>query len=89
MILKGGFILFILTMSLMLNATYLALFKSNNRFIKKLGLFILILTVLSLISFRPAFTPTFIILWIAIGSVLNKRNRLMTDHEMDKLISFK
>lgn len=89
MILKGGFLLFLLTAFLMLNASYLALFKSNNKFIKRLGLFILILSILSLISFRPAFTPTFIILWIAIGTVLNKKNRLMNNEEIENLINFK
>ena len=75
MILKGGFVLFLLTVTLMINSAYLAIFKSNSKFIKRLGLFILIMTILSLISFRPAFTPTFIILWFAIGTVLNKNNR--------------
>ena len=89
MILKGGFLLFGLTAFLMFNAAYLALFKSKNRFVKRLGLFILILSILSLVSFRPAFTPTFIILWIAIGTVLNKKNRGMNNKEIEKLINFK
>ena len=89
MILKGGFVLFLLTVTLMLNSAYLAIFKSNNRFIKKLGLFILIMSILSLISFRPAFTPTFIILWTAIGTVLNKSNREMSNEDIEKRLSFK
>jgi len=86
MILKGGWLLFLSILFLMLNSCYLALFKSRNKFIKRLGLFILILSALSLISFRPAFTPTFIILWIAIGTVLNKKNRMMSDDEINNLI---
>jgi hypothetical protein len=89
MILKGGFVLFILTTYLMLNASYLAIFKSNSTFIKRLGYFILTLSILSLISFRPAFTPTFIILWTAIGTVLSKKNRQMTDGEIEKLVKLK
>ncbi len=82
MILKGGFLMLILNFSIMLRASYLAFFKSNNSFVKRLGLFIFSLTLLSLISFRPAFTPTFILLWMSIGTVLNKSNREMTDDEV-------
>ncbi|MDU8884649.1 hypothetical protein RXV94_00655 [Yeosuana sp. MJ-SS3] len=89
MILKGGFVLFLLTVTLMINSAYLAIFKSNSKFIKRLGLFILIMTILSLISFRPAFTPTFIILWFAIGTVLNKNNRKMTDEDIQKRFLFR
>lgn len=88
MILKGGFLLFIAKASLMLHSAYLALFKANNNFIKRLGLFILIISILSIVSFRPAFTPTFIILWMAIGTVLNKNYREMDDEEINNLIKF-
>ncbi|MDC0956438.1 hypothetical protein OAS44_01045 [Flavobacteriaceae bacterium] len=89
MILKGGFLLLILNFSMMLRAVYVAFFKSNNNFVKRLGLFILALTLLSLISFRPAFTPTFILLWMSIGTVLNKKNRMMTDEEIKSKLNFK
>lgn len=86
MILKGGFILFLTNLFIMIKSSYVALFKSNNKFTKRLGVFILIISILSLISFRPAFTPTFIILWTAIGTVLNPKNRNMTDQEINNLI---
>ncbi|MCP4970708.1 MAG: hypothetical protein GY932_08970 [Arcobacter sp.] len=89
MILKGGFVLLISTISLKLQAVYLALFKSKNNYVKRLGIFVLVLTIISLISFRPAFTPTFILLWISIGTVLSRRNRLMTDKEIEKILDLK
>ena len=89
MILKGGFLLLLLNFSLFLRAVYLAFFKSNNNFVKRLGLFILALTLLSLISFRPAFTPTFILLWMAIGTVLNKSNRALSDEEVRDILNFR
>jgi len=89
MILKGGFLLLFLNFGIMLRAVYVAFFKSNNNFVKRLGLFILALTLLSLISFRPAFTPTFILLWMSIGTVLNKKNRLMTDEDIKLKLNFK
>ncbi len=86
MILKGGFLLFGLNLLMMVYSAYLALFRSKNRFIRRLGIFILAITVLSVISFRPAFTPTFILLWISIGTVLNRRNRNLDDEEIYELI---
>jgi len=38
---------------------------------------------------RPAFTPTFILLWMAIGTVLSKKYRDMNDEEINALIKFK
>lgn len=87
MILKGGFLLFFLQFFMMFYSVYLALFKSRNKFSRRLGIFVLIISVLSIISFRPAFTPTFIILWISIGTILNRRNRNLEDQEIEKLIS--
>ncbi|WP_033959548.1 hypothetical protein [Psychroserpens jangbogonensis] len=89
MILKGGFLLLLLNFGLMLSSVYLAVFKSNNNFVKRLGLFILSLTLLSLISFRPAFTPTFILLWMSIGTVLSKKNRMMTNEEIESKLKIK
>jgi len=86
MILKGGMLLFLLTFSMMIYAVYLAIFRSKNSFVRRLGIYILLITLLSLISFRPAFTPTFILLWMSIGTVLSKRNRNMSDEEINQLI---
>jgi hypothetical protein len=89
MILKGGMVLLLLNFSIMIFSVYLAIFKSKNNFVKRLGIFILALTILSLISFRPAFTPTFILLWMSIGTVLSKKNRMMTNEEIESKISIK
>ena len=89
MILKGGFIMLILNFLMMIVSAYYGIFRSKNKFIKRLGFFILILLLLSIISFRPAYTPIFIILWTCIGSVLNQDNRLMTDSEVEEIIETK
>lgn len=89
MLLKGGLVLLILNVSMYIYAIYLALFKSNNKFIKRLGYYILIITALSLVSLRPAFTPTFILLWLSIGTVLSKKNRQLSNEEINALIKFK
>jgi hypothetical protein len=86
MILKGGFVMLILYSSLAIYAVYLALFKSNNKFVRRLGYYILIILILSIISLRPAFTPTFIIFWMAIGTVSVKKYRQMSNEEINKLI---
>jgi hypothetical protein len=89
MILKGGYVLMFLYSSLAFYASYLGLFKSKNNFTKRLGAYIAIILILSIISLRPAFTPTFIIFWMSIGTVLSKKHRNMTNHEIDNLIKFK
>ncbi|MGZ0015672.1 hypothetical protein [Yeosuana sp. AK3] len=86
MILKGGFIMLILNISVYLYASYVAIFKSNNKFIRRLGYFIFAVSSLSLIELRPTFTPLFIIFWIAIGTVSIKKYREMSDEEINKLI---
>ncbi|MFT4800478.1 MAG: hypothetical protein ACI93N_000236 [Flavobacteriaceae bacterium] len=88
MLLKGGGVLLILNVVISIITIYLALFRSNNKFIRRLGYYILIITILSLVSFRPAFTPTFIIFWMAIGTILNKKYRMLKDDEIEKLIQF-
>lgn len=89
MLLKGGYIMLILNIIIYIYTINVAIFRSNNKFIKRLGYYILVLSILSLVSFRPAFTPTFIIFWMAIGTVLNKKYRMMTDDEIQKIIKFK
>tara|TARA_B100001093_G_scaffold409908_1_gene399050 strand:- start:5500 stop:6591 length:1092 start_codon:yes stop_codon:yes gene_type:complete len=89
MILKGGVTLMILNFIFFMTASYTAIFKSHNRFIKALGYYILIISILSIVSMRPAFTPTFILFWMAIGTVLSKKHREMNDEEINALIKFK
>ncbi|WP_299062901.1 hypothetical protein [uncultured Polaribacter sp.] len=89
MILKGGFIMFILQITTYFYAIYLAVFKSNNTFIKRLGYYVLTITVVSLVEFRPSFTPTFILLWVSIGTVFNKKYRMMNNVEIKNLIKLK
>jgi hypothetical protein len=89
MILKGGFIMFFLQITTYIYAIRLAIFKSNNKFIKRLGYYILTITIVSLVEFRPAFTITFILLWVSIGTVFNKKYREMDDLEINKLLKFK
>ncbi|WP_242158103.1 hypothetical protein [Aestuariivivens sediminis] len=86
MILKGGMLLFLLNTLIYINAIYLALFKSSNKFVKRLGYYILVITLLSLVSLRPTFAPTFIFLWMAIGTVLPKKYRLMKDDEIYSVV---
>lgn len=88
MILKGGYVMLVLNVLLYFYAVFVGIFKSKNKFIKRLGYYILVITILSLVSFRPAFTPTFILFWMAIGTVLSKKYRIMNDKEINNLIQF-
>lgn len=89
MILKGGFILALINLFFFTYSSYVAIFKSNSKFIRRLGYFILGMTIISLIEFRPVFTPIFILLWMSIGTVLNAKYREMNDEEIESLISIR
>ena len=89
MILKGGFVMFFLHITTYIYAIRLAIFKSNNKFVKRLGYYILTITIVSLVEFRPAFTPTYILLWMSIGTVFNRKFREMDDSEIHQIIKFK
>lgn len=89
MILKGGFVLMLLNFIIFIYASYVAIFRAKSKFLRRLGYFIFILTILMIVEFRPTFSPIFIILWMAIGTVLNKKNREMTDEEVENIIRFK
>lgn len=89
MILKGGFLMLILYSSIAFYAAFLGIFKAKNKFVKRLGFYIAIILILSIISLRPAFTPTFIIFWVAIGTVLNKNYRNMSNEEITQLMKQK
>lgn len=87
MILKGGFVMLSLYTSLAFYAAYIGVFRAKNKFVKRLSLYVIIILILSIVSLRPAFTPTFIIFWIAIGTILNKDNRNMSNGEINQVIS--
>lgn len=89
MILKGGFTLFILNISIFSYAIYLGIFRSKSKFIKRLSYYIILITIISIVEFRPTFTPMFIVFWMAIGTIWNKEYRQMNDDEIESLIKFK
>ena len=73
--LKGGYIMLILYLSILLPSVFLGIFRSENFFTKSLGYYILIALIVMFVNFPPVFDPFFLLVWFSAGSILNKNIR--------------
>ena len=85
-ILKGGTILLILYLLVLIPAAYLGIFKSNNVISKMSGVLILSYLILWTISYYPIYSAEYIILWMAVGTTISSQTRLITDIDIKKLV---
>ena len=81
-ILKGGYILLLLHLLILIPAAYLGIKKSNNIISKASGYYILIYLILSLLSYPPKYSIEFLILWFAVGITITRTSRLVKDEEI-------
>ena len=84
-ILKGGTLLLILYLLILIPAAYLGIFKSNNIIAKMSGLLILSYLLLWTVSYYPIYSPEFILLWMAVGTTISSQTRLITDIDLKKI----
>lgn len=87
MLLKGGLIMIILHLLILLPAIYLGFFKSKNSFVKGLSLYILSYIIMWIVSYPPELLPEFLLLWIAVGGCISKETRNKTDQEIFQIIN--
>ena len=85
MLLKTGILGFILYISLIVSAIFKALNKSNNLFIKYLGLLLAGYVVMFFIENVILFNILNIIIWIAVGMCHSKELRELNDQEIREL----
>ena len=85
-ILKGGTLLLILYLLILIPAAYLGIFKSNNIIAKMSGLLILSYLFLWTISYYPIYSAEYILLWMAVGTTISVRTRRITDIGIKKLV---
>lgn len=82
LVLKGGYLMAILYVLLLLIPSYKGVFKSNNQLCKALGWFIFI-SILELYPFGwLAFSIKFLIIWVGVSLCLNANIRKMTDQQI-------
>ncbi len=76
--LKGGYIMIILYLSILIPAAYLGIFRSKNSICRMCGYYILGHILIWTISFSPLFGAQFILLWMAVGTAISSSARNMT-----------
>lgn len=83
-ILQGGIISLFLYLYILLSSFWKGFFKSNNNFTKVFAVYILI-SILNLIPFGiPAFSLTFLMVWIGVAICESPYYRIMTDLQIKK-----
>ena len=82
MILKGGYVMMILYLLILLPAAYLGIFKSNNIIAKMSGYLILSYLVLWGVSYYPVYSAEYILLWMATGTAISKSARKMKNQDL-------
>jgi len=82
MTLKGGVLMVILHVLIMMPAAYLGIIKGRNSIVRMCGYIVLIYFLLFSINYYQQFTAHLLLLWVAIGSCLSKKCRNKTDEEL-------
>ena len=82
MILKGGYILVILYLLILLPAAYLGIFHSKNVIARMSGYVITIYLVIWTVSYYPVYSAEYIFLWMAVGTAISPKARAITDADL-------
>jgi hypothetical protein len=82
MLLKGGLVMLLLHVLIMLPAAFLAIFKSNNVISRMCGYYILVYLLMWSLTYYSVFSAEYILLWIAVGTAVSKSARSHTDNEL-------
>jgi hypothetical protein len=83
-ILKGGYIMLVIYLLILIPAAYLGIFRSNNIIVKMSGYFIVVYLIIWTISYVPLYSPIFLLLWMAVGTAISPTARNITDDELQK-----
>jgi len=86
MILKGGYIMMILYLLILLPASYLGIFKSKNIISRMSGYIIAIYLIVWLVSYYSVYSAEYLLLWMAVGTAISPRARKISDDEIVKYI---
>ena len=84
MVLKGGYIMMVLYLLILIPAAFLGIFKSNNTIARMCGYIIFMYILIWIISYPPVYSAQFILLWMAAGTAISPIARNMTDEELLK-----
>jgi len=82
MILKGGYIMMVLNLLILIPAMYLGIFKSKNIVARMSGYVILLYLITWIISYYPIYSAEYILLWMAVGTSISKISRKVKDSDL-------
>jgi hypothetical protein len=75
MILKGGFVMMILYLLILVPAAFLGIFKSKNIIARMSGYYVLSYLVIWTVSYYPVYSAEYILLWMAAGTASSRSAR--------------
>lgn len=81
-IFKGGYVMLVLYLLILLPAAYLGIFRSNNYIARMSGYLILLYLIIWLVSYYPVYSAEYILLWMAVGTALSPTARAYTNLEV-------
>ena len=88
-VLKGGYILLLLYLLIIIPAIIKGLFLSNNSFAKTAAIWIFLYTIFLYPTYVNMFSLTYIIVWVCVAICFDKNVRNMTDEDVLKLFQEK
>lgn len=84
MILKGGWLMVVLHLLVMVPAAYLGIMKSNNSIAQMCGYMVFVYLISFLITYPQHFSLNLLLLWLAIGTCLTRHCREKSDEDIMK-----
>lgn len=72
MILKGGLVLMVLQLGILIPAAITGIFKGNNITVRMCGYLILSYVFLWFVSYYPVYSAEYLLLWISVGTVISQ-----------------
>lgn len=82
MLLKGGWVMVVLNLLILVPAAFLGVLKSHNYLSKICGYYILTYLIIWGVSYYPVFSAEYILLWMATGTVISNNIRQLSDREV-------
>ena len=86
-ILKGGYVMLILNLLILIPAAYLGIFKSKNTICKMSGYYILHFIILSTVIYPSEYNIEFALLWLAVGTNISQFIRKHNNYTIKRLIN--
>lgn len=86
MILKGGVIMVIVYLLILIPASFLGIFSSKNIIARMCGYYVFIYIIIWSVSFYPVYSAEFILFWMAVGTCISSKARNTTNEELYQII---